>query len=96
MPGGVGYGFYFNSNFVNDFTTGTSITYDIICPTTPGGNVSTFLYLTSTNRAAKGVEALISYKGQDELSFKVFDWARIGTEPWVVSMTYTNSFPTNA
>ena len=76
VPGGVGYGFFFNSDYRDDYTTGTSISYDIICPTSIGGNSSNWLYLTSTNRAAKGVEAFILYYGQNDFAFRVFDWAR--------------------
>ena len=53
VPGGVGYGAYYTSTFQNDFTTGTTLFYNIICPTVAGGDVSNYLYLTSTNRAAK-------------------------------------------
>lgn len=76
VPGGVGYGVFFNSDFRDDYSTGTSISYDIICPTTFGGDSEETLYLTSTNRAAKGVEALIYYYGQSQFSFWVYDWAR--------------------
>ena len=32
IPGGVGYGAYFTSDFQSDFTTGTTLFYNIICP----------------------------------------------------------------
>jgi hypothetical protein len=66
--------------FKTNFVTGTAIYCDIICPTPPGGNVNSFLYLTATNRSAKGVEAFVSYNGQNQTFFKVFDWAR--SDPW--------------
>ncbi len=75
-PGGVGYGSFFRSSFRTDFETGTVLATDFIAPTQPGGNVSTWLYLTATNRAAKGVEAFVLYHAQDDLRFRVFDWAR--------------------
>jgi hypothetical protein len=46
----------------------------------PGGNVNTWLYLTATNRSGLGVEALVSYDGQNTPHFRVYDWAR--TDPW--------------
>lgn len=88
IPGGVGYGAYFTSDFQSDFTTGTTLFYNIICPSKAGGDVDDHLYLTSTNRAAKGVEAFISYYKQDNPYFKVYDWARSSTDRWQVSMTY--------
>lgn len=54
---------------------GTVIAVDIMCPQKAGGDVNTWLYLTETNRAAKGVGALVYYLGQSELGFMVFDWA---------------------
>src|ERR1700747_1416670 len=46
VPGGVGYGVFYNSAFKNNFAGGTSISWEIVCPTTPGGNVNTWLYVT--------------------------------------------------
>ena len=80
IPGGVGYGVFYANDFRRSFTTGTGLVMDFIAPTAPGGNVGNYLYLTETNRAAKGVEALILYNGQNELRFRVFDWAR--SDPW--------------
>ena len=51
VPGGVGYGMFYNPAFKKNWSTGTAIYYDIISPTPPGGNVNTFLYLTATNRS---------------------------------------------
>jgi hypothetical protein len=77
VPGGVGYGFFYNDPaFKTAWGNGTSMAFDIVCPTPPGGNVNTFLYLTATNRSGKGVEAFMSYNGQNDTHFKVFDWAR--------------------
>lgn len=93
VPGGIGYGVLYNSDYQSDFSTGTTIAHDIVCPTTPGGDVNTWLYLTSTNRAAKGVEAFILYKGQDNFCFKVFDWARPEGQAWQVSIPYSEMTP---
>ena len=74
-PGGVGYGMFYTSTFQHDFTYGSSIAHDFICPATPGSGVTTTLYLTSTNRTAKGVEALIHYNGNANPKFRIWDWA---------------------
>ena len=76
VPGGVGYGMFYTNRFRAAFARGTSFYYEIVCPNQPGGNVNDALYLTGTNRAQKGVEAFIAYKGQDDMRFRVFDWAR--------------------
>ena len=86
VPGGVGYGMFYYDPFRNDFATGTGIYCDIICPQPPGGNISTYFYLTATNRAARGVEAFISYDGQSQTFFKVFDWAR--PDHWQISVPF--------
>lgn len=87
VPGGVGYGAYYKSSFQNDFTTGTILSSDIICPNKAGGDVSNYLYLTSTNRAAKGVEAFISYYAQDDFHFRIYDWARPSASRWQTNLT---------
>jgi hypothetical protein len=76
VPGGVGYGFFYDDPFKQGFAQGTSLYWEIVCPNPPGGNVNTWLYLTAMNRAAMGVEAFVSYNGQNEPHFRVFDWAR--------------------
>ena len=90
VPGGVGYGAYFTSSFQQGFTTGTTLFYNIICPSKAGGDVNNYLYLTSTNRAAKGVEAFISYYKQNNPYFKIYDWARQESARWQVSMSYSD------
>ena len=90
IPGGVGYGMFYNGAFKANWATGTAIYWEIICPTPPGGNVNTFLYLTATNRSGKGVEAFISYNGQNEVFFKVFDWARNPAAPWQTNVPFTS------
>jgi hypothetical protein len=90
VPGGVGYGAFYNSPFKTNFTTGTGICWDVICPNPPGGNVNTWLYLTATNRSALGVEALVAYNGQNEPSFEVFDWARDSSSHWQTNIPFGN------
>jgi hypothetical protein len=80
VPGGVGYGVFYTPPFKTGWGHGTSLAWDIVCPTPPDGNVNTWLYLTATNRSAMGVEAFISYNGQSNTHFRVFDWAR--TDHW--------------
>jgi hypothetical protein len=75
-PGGVGYGFFYDSAFKAGWGRGTALAFDIVCPTPPGGNVNTYLYLTATNRSGMGVEAFIFYNGQSDTHFRIFDWAR--------------------
>ena len=88
VPGGVGYGMFYNDPFKTDFATGSGIYWEIICPQPPGGNITTYFYLTATNRAAKGVEAFISYNGQSSTFFKVFDWAR--SDHWQTNIAFAD------
>lgn len=76
VSGGVGFGFNYLSAFNFDFSKGSSIVHDTICPGVPGPGVTDDLYLTSTNRTAKGVEALIWYHSPtSKPSFWIYDWA---------------------
>jgi hypothetical protein len=88
VPGGVGYGMFYTPAFRTNFARGTSLYWRIICPTPPGGNVNTWLYLTAMNRAAFGVEALISYNGQNDTRFVIFDWAR--TDHWQTNIAFAS------
>jgi hypothetical protein len=87
VPGGVGYGVFYTTAFKSAFDGGTSLYFEIACPTPPGGNVDTWLYLTAMNRAGLGIEAFVSYFAQDEPHFKVFDWAR--TDHWQVDTPFS-------
>lgn len=91
-PGGTGYGAYYYDAFKRAFATGTSLYFDVVCPAKPGGNVTDYLYLTAMNRAAKGVEAFISYQAQTDFHFKVFDWSRAipPFDPWVRDIPFAN------
>jgi hypothetical protein len=75
VPGGVGYGVNYSPPFDHAFGQGTSLFYEVICPTVPGGNVNTYLFLTAMNRAGKGIEVLVSYNAQAEAHLKVYDWS---------------------
>ncbi|MGA5133051.1 hypothetical protein ACPCTO_24920 [Streptomyces olivoreticuli] len=87
-PGGVGYGVFYNAPFKTGFAQGTSLYWEVICPTAPGGNVNTWLYLTAMNRAGKGLEAFVSYYAQDAPRFKVFDWAR--DDHWQIDIPWSS------
>ncbi len=88
VPGGVGYGMFYSGPFKSAFQSGTSIYWEVVCPSLPGGNVSTYLYLTATNRAAMGVEALVAYNGQSNPSFLVYDWARDPASRWQFNLPF--------
>jgi hypothetical protein len=88
VPGGVGYGPFYNTAFKSAFAQGTSLYFEIVCPTSPGGNVNTWFYLTGMNRAGRGIEAFVSYYAQTEPRFKVFDWAR--TDQWQTDIPFGN------
>jgi hypothetical protein len=86
-PGGVGEGVFYTPDFKTSWGLGTSISCDFVCPVPPGGNVNTWLYLTATNRSGLGVEAFVSYDGQETPHFRVYDWAR--TDPWQIDSPFT-------
>jgi hypothetical protein len=87
-PGGVGEGFFYTPDFKMSWGLGTSFSCDFVCPVPPGGNVNTWLYLTATNRSGLGVEAFVSYDGQDTPHFRVFDWAR--SDSWQTDIPFTS------
>jgi hypothetical protein len=90
VPGGVGYGVFYEPAFKSGFAQGTSLYLDIACPTQPGGNVNTWLYLTAMNRAGRGIEAFVAYFAQDQPRFKVFDWARPEAEHWQIDLAWSS------
>lgn len=90
VPGGVGYGMFYTSAFKTAYNLGTKLQFDYICPATAGGNVNTWLYLTATNRASHGVEALVAYYAQNQMSFMAFDWAQPGDKHWQLNIPYAN------
>jgi hypothetical protein len=87
-PGGVGEGFFYTTDFKTNWGLGTSLSCDFVCPVPAGGNVSTWLYLTATNRSGLGVEAFVAYNGQDTPYFRVYDWAR--SDPWQTDIPFTS------
>lgn len=87
-PGGVGYGMFYTSAFKTGWGHGTSFSCDFVCPSPPGGNVNTWLYLTATNRSGLGVEAFVAYNAQGTPHFKVFDWAR--NDHWQTDTPFTS------
>lgn len=73
-PGGVGAGVFFNDG-VFSFREETAIFWYVIAPPTLGGNPQPLLYLTSSNHAAEGCEALVSYQYERKGVFRIWDWA---------------------
>ena len=88
IPGGVGYGMFYTTSFKQAWGIGTSLACYFICPTVPGGNVNTWLYITAMNRAGKGIEAFVAYNSQAEPHFRIFDWAR--ADQWQTDLPFTN------
>jgi len=74
VPGGIGFGYYFNDTALL-WTNSTILDYYIIAPSHAGGDMDYLLYLTSTCRSQLGTESLVSYRGQNEARFWVYDWA---------------------
>ncbi len=89
-PGGVGYGYWFTGSELH-WEDSTVLDMLVVTPSTVGGNMDYFLYLTSTNRSNLGVEAFISYYNQNEAQFKVYDWAR--DDHWQTSINLPTSNP---
>lgn len=87
-PGGVGYGTFYTEAFRQRFNLGARLLFQYFCPNAAGGNVNTWLYLTATNRTSLGVEALVSYYGQNNPTFMVFDWARSAVDPWQINISF--------
>ncbi len=89
VPGGVGHGTLFDDDAFF-WSIATVAHQKMIAPRKPGGDVTTWLYNTSTNRSNLGVEAFLSYYGQTDFEFKVFDWARAALDPWQVALPYVS------
>lgn len=88
VPGGVGYGLFYTPAYKAGWGHGTSFSCDFVCPSPPGGNVNTWLYLTATNRSGMGVEAFVAYNAQGTPHFRVFDWAR--SDHWQTDIPFTS------
>lgn len=91
-PGGVGAGVFF-SDVTLKFSHSTEVQWYMIIPHFLGGNARPVLYLTSSNRASKGCEALVSYEQGGSGVFRVWDWA---TQPdqdgsqFVIGLSYAD------
>jgi hypothetical protein len=85
----VGFGVFYNQPFQWDYSTGTVLMVNPLTPSTVGGNNQSWLFLTSMNRAGKGVEAFPVYFGQNLVGYQVFDWSRAfepNDSPWAVGL----------
>lgn len=71
---GAAVGTYFGKNIIG-FNTRTAIFWRIIAPEFLGGTSHELVYLTSSNHARRGPEALVRYKGGLPATFRVWDWA---------------------
>jgi hypothetical protein len=91
VPGGVGYGYYFN-NAALLWTNCSIADYYVIAPTFLGGTVS-YLYLTSTCRAQLGTESFVAYYTTSEAQFWIYDWSLLPANPWAVSIDLPTSNP---
>ncbi len=88
IPGGVGYGAFYKDGALG-FTDSTVLHYSIVTIPNIGNVRNEWLYLTSTNRSPKGVEAFISYHEQENPVFTVFDWSKTGEARWALSRPYS-------
>jgi hypothetical protein len=89
VPGGWGNGVFFRDSELLFSQSSANYNY-IIAPPTLGGNIAKYFYLTATNRAGRGCEALVSYHRADKPLFRVFDFAKYltGQDAFVVSIPY--------
>lgn len=88
IPGGVGYGAFYKDGSLK-FQNSSVLYYYIVTVPDIGDARNKWLYLTSTNRSPKGVEAYISYREQNEPKFTVFDWSKKGDARWSLSRPYS-------
>ena len=72
-------GFWYRSGTML-FTNSTAIRKTILFPDTLGAVSNNFLYLTSTNRSEKGVEAHIAFYAQETARFDIYDWSQNGND----------------
>jgi len=94
-PGGVGYGYFYDSSALL-WTNASIADYYIIAPSSLGGYVSD-LYLTSTCRAQLGTESLVAYESSSGPEFWIFDWSQYSAAtnplPWEVAFDLPSSRP---
>jgi hypothetical protein len=77
VPGGLGAGVVFKDGQLL-FSNATAAFYYLIFPKQiQASSTATLLYMTSSNRASKGCEALLHYDRTDEWNgvFRIWDWA---------------------
>ena len=92
IPGGVGYGVYFNEDSLK-FVNSSVLSYRIVTVPELGAELNEWLYLTSTNRSPKGTEAFVSYHQQENPTFTVFDWSKEGSARWSLRMPFSELGP---
>ena len=80
------YGVWYNGPYRGAFAQGTSLAFEMICPTSLDG--SGVLHLTATNRAGKGLMTFVSYNATTQPQFNVYDWAR--PDPWQLGIPWSN------
>ena len=88
LPGGVGYGTYYKEEALR-FSKHSVLYYRIVTLSSIGSAKNQWLYLTSTNRSPKGVEAYVSYHQEDEPDFRIFDWSKDGASRFALSLPYS-------
>jgi hypothetical protein len=91
-PGGVGVGVYFKENLIG-FSETTTMYWWIVAPKFLGGPSRSLVYLTSSNQAARGTEALVEYCDQLPAVFRIWDWAtppQANGSRFVVSIPFAN------
>jgi hypothetical protein len=91
----VPYGMFYKNDFIA-FTNGTTFYSYITAPATVGGDLTDWLYLTATNGSVKGVEACMTYHGQERGAFSIYDWSlpkSKNSDRWVCDVTYDELVP---
>jgi hypothetical protein len=97
-PGGYGAGVNFDPSKLH-FRNSTAAFYHLLIPHDLGGNpTADLLYMTSSNRASKGCEALVSFfKDRNyEVAFMIWDWSveqDKNRSQFVVTMSYDQTSP---
>lgn len=92
-PGGFGAGVSFREGKLL-FRESTAACYHLLAPPTIGDRPqATTLYMTSSNRASRGCEALLSYFSEEnfETVFRIWDWSvpdQGATGRFVLPLTY--------
>jgi hypothetical protein len=77
-PGGIGAGVYFRRDTMG-FNSSTAIYWRVVAPQFLGGTSTSLVYITASNQASHGPEALVSYRRNGEAVFRVWDWSTAPT-----------------